>query len=138
MGMGMGFGMEMRMRLLCVICDQDMDAHAETCPQGQMQRLIESRIVHKCPDCHDWSLEKNRGDFLECRKCREVFTIGLFAPYDVETLPRVIIFTSDDQVINGARFPEKGDGDFPIDEAIKNIGAAVDRAREESKKRGTK
>lgn len=133
--MGMGFGMELRMRLLCVICDQDMDDHAENCPQGQMQQLVEHRIIHKCPDCHKWSLEKNRDDFLECRKCREVFTIGLCAPYDVETLPRVIIFTRDDQALNAARFPEKGDGDFPIDEAIKAIGVAVDRARKEARKR---
>lgn len=134
--MGMGMGMELRQ--LCVICDQDMNDHAATCPQGQMQRLTDNRIVHKCPDCHKWSLEKNRGDFLECRKCREVFTLGLCAPYDVETLPRVIIFTRDDQALNAARFPEKGDGDFPIDEAIERLGSAVDRAREEATKRGAK
>lgn len=127
--MGMGYGMEFRMRLLCTICAQDMDDHAETCPQGQMQRLVANRIIHKCPDCYKWTLEKNRGDFLECRKCREVFTLGMCAPYDVETLPRVIIFTRDDQALNAARFPEKGDGDFPIDEAIERLGAAVDRAR---------
>ena len=134
--MGMGYRMEHRMRLLCVICGQDMDDHAETCPQGQMDRLVKSRIIHKCPDCHKWTLEKNRGDFLECRKCREVFTLGLCAPYDVEKLPRVVIFTQDDQALNAARFPEKGDGDFPIDEAIERIGSAIDRAREEAEKRG--
>lgn len=133
--MGMGFGMELRQRLLCVICDQDMDDHADNCPQGQMERLVENRIIHKCPDCHKWSLEKNRDDFLECRKCREVFTLGLCAPYDVEKLPRVIIFTQDDHALNAARFPEKGDGDFPIDEAIKALSKSVNRARKEARKR---
>lgn len=131
--MDMGMHFEMRLRQLCVICDQDLDDHADNCPQGQMKRLVKNKIVHKCPDCHKWSLEKNRDDYLECRKCREVFTLSPCSPYDIETLPRVIIFTQDDQALNAARFPEKGDGDFPIDEAIKHISAAVAEARKKAR-----
>lgn len=135
MGMGMSMGYGLRLRQLCVICNQDMDDHAESCPQGRMQALMNRRIIHKCPDCYDWTLEKNREDYLECRKCREVFTIGLCAPYDVEKLPRVIVFTRDDQALNAARFPKKGNGDFPIDDTIKALSKSISKARKEARKR---
>jgi hypothetical protein len=122
-------GLGMHLALRCTACGEFTTEHAETCPVGHMESLLNNRRVWTCPECRG-NVEVNTLDMFECRKCRGVWVTsdwlgkGEIDKDDVYLWRR----TDDDAVIvHKARF--RGHGKFPIDRQLRVVKKAIDKAR---------
>ena len=131
MGMGMGMSLNVvqkhRLTLICKVCEDSYDDHAEWCPQGKICELVYGRESYSCPDCRkSGGVQPNADDFLECRKCRSLFSSGLYGygeAYDEgkKQFTLIPLLSNDfDACITVWRLEQSlGQGDFVIDRAIK-------------------
>jgi hypothetical protein len=129
MGMSLSLNIvpEHRLMLICKVCEDSYDDHAEWCPQGKIRELVYAQESYGCPDCRKaGGVQINVNDFLECRKCRSLFSSGLYGygeAYDEGKKQFILIpLLSDDfdACITVWRLEQSlGQGDFVIDHAIK-------------------
>lgn len=137
--MTLGFGLHQeiaqRPHLECTICKHSINGHHPDCPQGRLKALalLRTQMLLKCPKCRDWALLPNHDDYLECVKCKSLFSRGYVAKgYNPDTLEKTYIMT-DSEAIPVLVIPEKGAGDIQIEKQIAELLKIYEKAKADAK-----
>lgn len=109
----------------CPNCTGTIDEHDRGCPRGFLIGLRTRQKHLECPTCSAREVGVNKDDYYECRSCGTQYTAsGHGAPDDAER--KVLI---DGGVpIPVLVIPHKGQGNFPLDDAIAKAVEDLERA----------
>lgn len=129
--MNLGMNLGMNLYCLCTICGESIEDHAPSCPELRCKELADRMSHIECPHCYKGTVEVNRGDYYECRKCHTQFTSGeAVIGHDPATLERTALIDYDEnRVIPVLILPEKGHGEIRIDILLKEAVKVRNKAR---------
>ena len=125
----MNLGMDLKP--ICEVCDHPISDHAPSCLCRQIDEIEAQVMRATCPICHKNAVGVNENDYLECRECSAQFSSSEFvAGHDPALLKRaVVIDWNRDKFTNVLVLPEKGDGNFPIDETVKRLRNEIEKLK---------
>lgn len=90
----MSLSMVPQMQLICPLCKTNAgndDDHDPACPKARIKVAVAENPVWSCQKC-DGSVELTMDDYLECRKCRRIYTTGYVAMgYNPDLLPETFL-----------------------------------------------
>ncbi|HEV3059723.1 MAG TPA: hypothetical protein VGY48_15840 [Vicinamibacterales bacterium] len=115
----MSLSLQLRIAMRCRACGK-LD-HDERCPIALMDKATEREPSWRCPKCLD-VVHVTIDDFLQCRKCRTRFTLGIGAPEDAErvTLHKLM---PDETFMPAQVLPGKKRTGFKLDVLLKSLRA---------------
>jgi len=131
--MSLGLQLRQRIAMRCRTCGQ-LD-HDERCPVALMDKATEREPSWRCPRCFD-VVHVTIDDFLQCRKCRTRFTLGIGAP---ESAERVMIhqLMPEETAMPAQVLPGKKRVGFKLDLVLKRLRLQAAEWRRARKGRNT-
>ena len=129
---GMSLGMSVYQA--CTVCGQSVEEHAPDCLFRRVAELEDAAMRAQCPICHQNSVGINEKDYFECRACHAQFCSSEFVPgHDPALLKEAVVINwQEDSYVKVLVLPEKGDGKFPLDEALAKIREQLQAIRKTS------
>ena len=61
--MGMSLNCSFKQQMICSLCDEPMEVHTASCPQGKLEVLVNGTVHYQCPICSKMRLTINEDDF---------------------------------------------------------------------------
>ena len=129
----MGLILQHRLEIVCPLCKTNAgndDEHNPECPRMRMKAAVEANYSWSCNRCQG-RVEVTIDDFLECRKCRRMYTRGIAPAVDPATLAEDFLrqLTPVDQADNYSKvlvLPRRGKQKrFLLDRTLSAIKADI-------------
>jgi len=115
----MEMGIGIMQTLPCPVCGAH-DGHYDGCEKAAMEELRERIVNLPCPKCGKGKVGVNETDYYECRSCHTQFsTSGIVDCADPERTQ--LLDERHDQIIPVLVLQRKGDGKFPLDQALEEL-----------------
>lgn len=124
-----------RATIKCALCGALDGEHTGDCPRGWLDTLLARQQRIPCPECHANEVDINAHDVYECRKCHTQFSCGAQFQQEGSRIVYLDDPTKGD-LTAVVVLPDKGDNQFPFDQAIEKAGVALRLAKRKRKGRG--
>lgn len=124
MGMNMGLGQRpvQISRLKCNYCNGYLNEHEAKCQLKEMEWLqnVKAEEVVICPKCRSLAYP-NGSDYLECSKCNTQYSTNASQEDVGERVFLESVRNMNERSRWGTVLPDKGSGNFPYDNRIKEV-----------------